>query len=92
MAVVYRGTAGTRIVVAGGEVNGLDMSQRITQSVELYDSIADSWSYLPEMSVERYGCGCGVLSGGPIVYRRVAYCFYCHYEVRWPRAGGALIV
>ena len=53
--------------MAGGEVNGLDMSQRITQSVELYDSIADSWSYLPEMSVERYGCGCGVLADGAMI-------------------------
>ncbi len=43
------------------------MSQRIAQSVELYDSITNSWSCLPDMSVERYGCGCGVLADGAVV-------------------------
>lgn len=54
-------------MVAGGEINGLDMSQRIAQSVELYDSSTNCWSCLPDMSVERYGCGCGVLADGAVV-------------------------
>ena len=58
---------GSRLLVAGGEVSGIDMSQRITQSVELYDSAQDSWAYLPELSVERYGCGCGVLPDGAVL-------------------------
>ena len=58
---------GARLVVAGGETNGLDMSQRIAQSVELYDAASNAWSYLPDMSVERYGCGCGVLPDGAVL-------------------------
>jgi hypothetical protein len=69
---------GSRVRVVGGEVaspparggNGGGVTAGgggITQDAEVYDAASDSWAALPQMSVERHGCGCAALADGTVL-------------------------
>eukprot|EP01047_Picozoa_sp_COSAG01_P006525 COSAG01_NODE_237_length_20722_cov_360.895747_11_plen_314_part_00 len=60
---------GWRVIAVGGEVApppGM-AGGAITQEAEVFEAQSNSWSALPPLSVERYGCGCAALADGAVL-------------------------
>ena len=55
------GNGAARVIVAGGEISapspGTGGQTGITESVEVYEVVSDSWSKLPSLSAQRFGGG-----------------------------------